>query len=74
MKAAPRAVEIAAALYVGVFNIGIAAGSWVGGRAADGFGLTGNLWLAGGLAAIALLLILGAGLKRTAREGQRLEA
>ena len=73
MKAAPRAVEIAAALYVGVFNIGIATGSWVGGQAADGFGLTGNLWLAGGFAAIALLLIVGVGLKRTADDSQRVE-
>lgn len=72
MKAAPRAVEIAAALYVGVFNIGIALGSWVGGQIVDGFGLTGNLWLAGGLAAIALLLTIGVGLNgQRARAGDR---
>lgn len=62
MKTAPRAVEIATALYVGVFNVGIALGSWVGGRTADGVGLTGNLWLAGGFSAVALLLIVGVGL------------
>lgn len=60
MKAAPGAVEIATALYVGVFNIGIALGAWAGGRILDGFGLTGNLWLAGGMAAAALLLTLAA--------------
>lgn len=63
MKAAPRAVEIATALYVGVFNIGIFLGSWAGGQAVDRFGLTTNLWLAGGLAAMALLLTLAISLR-----------
>jgi len=62
MKAAPRAVEIATALYVGVFNIGIALGSWAGGQTVDGFGPAGNLWLAGGLAAVALVLTVCVGL------------
>lgn len=62
IKAAPDAVEIATALYVGVFNIGIALGAWAGGQIVDGFGLTGNLWLAGGIAAVALLLIITIGL------------
>ncbi|MBH1965184.1 MAG: MFS transporter [Comamonadaceae bacterium] len=70
MRAAPRAVEIAAALYVGVFNVGIALGSWTGGQVADGIGLAANLWLACGLAAAALLVTLADGLragsKRTA--------
>jgi predicted MFS family arabinose efflux permease len=71
MKAAPRTVEIATALYVGVFNIGIALGSWAGGQTVDGFGLAGNLWLAGGLAAVALLLTAGVGLnERKARTGE----
>jgi predicted MFS family arabinose efflux permease len=56
MKAAPHAVEIATALYVGVFNIGIFLGSWSGGQAVDRFGLATNLWLAAGLATLALLL------------------
>lgn len=56
MKAAPHAVEIATALYVGVFNIGIFLGSWSGGQAVDRFGLATNLWLAAGLATVALLL------------------
>ena len=58
MKAAPRAVEIATALYIGVFNVGIALGAWAGGLVLDGIGLTGNLWVAGGFATIALLLSL----------------
>lgn len=62
MHAAPRAIEIATALYVGAFNIGIALGSWSGGQVVDGFGVIANLWLAGGFAGTALLLILGVGL------------
>ena len=58
MKAAPRAVEIVAALYVGVFNVAIALGAWAGGQAVDGPGLSANLWLAAGCAAAALLLSL----------------
>lgn len=58
MKAALHAVEIAAALYVGVFNIGIALGSWTGGQVVDSAGLITTLWLAGGCAAVALLLSL----------------
>ncbi|MGK5011119.1 MFS transporter [Janthinobacterium sp. MDB2-8] len=56
MKAAPGAVEIVAALYVGVFNVGIALGAWGGGQAVDRLGLSANLWLAAGFAAAALLL------------------
>ena len=58
MKAAPRAVEIVAAPYVGVFNVAIAFGAWAGGQAVDGPGLSANLWLAAGFAAAALLLSL----------------
>ncbi|MDV9042866.1 MFS transporter [Stenotrophomonas sp. RAC2] len=57
MKAAPQAVEIATALYVAVFNIGIATGAWGGGRLLDGIGLHANLWAAAVLAASALLMI-----------------
>ncbi|WEF10513.1 MFS transporter [Pectobacterium actinidiae] len=58
MKVAPRAVEMASALYVGVFNVGIALGSWVGGQIVDSSGLITTLWLAAGFAAVALLLSL----------------
>ncbi|EKT2105750.1 TPA: MFS transporter [Stenotrophomonas maltophilia] len=57
MKAVPHAVEIATALYVGVFNIGIAMGAWGGGRLLDGVGLHANLWAAAGLAMVATLVI-----------------
>ncbi len=57
MKAVPHAVEIATALYVGVFNIGIAMGAWGGGRLLDGVGLHANLWVAAGLAMVATLVI-----------------
>ena len=56
MKAAPGAIEIVAALYVGIFNVGIALGAWTGGQAVDRLGLSANLWLAAGFAAAALLL------------------
>ncbi|HDS1073760.1 MULTISPECIES: MFS transporter [Stenotrophomonas maltophilia group] len=57
MKAVPQAVEIATALYVGVFNIGIALGAWGGGRLLDGVGLHANLWAAAVLAGSALLMV-----------------
>ncbi|TCW43443.1 putative MFS family arabinose efflux permease [Phytobacter diazotrophicus] len=61
MKAAPRAVEIAAAFYVGIFNTGIATGAWAGGKLVDALTLTAPLWLASGLAIAALLLTVMAG-------------
>lgn len=57
MKVAPRAVEIATALYVGVFNIGIFFGSWVGGQVVDHLGLSFNLWLTLALTALASILV-----------------
>ena len=53
----PHAVEIATALYVGVFNIRIALGAWGGGRLLDGVGLHANLWVAAVFAMAALLLV-----------------
>ncbi|HDS0948354.1 TPA: MFS transporter [Stenotrophomonas maltophilia] len=58
MKAVPQAVEIATALYVGVFNIGIALGAWGGGRLVDGMGLQANLWAAAGFAAAATVVVM----------------
>ncbi len=46
MKAAPDAVEAATALFVAVFNLGIAAGSLLGVPSVDALGLRANLWLA----------------------------
>ena len=68
MKAAPQAVEIVAALYVGVFNVGIALGAWAGGQTVDRLGLSANLWLAAGCAAAALLLSLCIGFAENNRK------
>lgn len=70
MKAAPRALEIATALYVSVFNVGIALGSWAGGQVVDAFSLETNLWWAGGLAALALLLSAAMGLAERSPSGR----
>jgi len=66
MKAESRTLEIATALYVGVFNISIGLGSWAGGQLFDNFGLLSNLWFASGCAACALLLISSVAYRRTA--------
>ncbi|PRD16286.1 MFS transporter [Pantoea coffeiphila] len=58
MEAAPRAIEIATSLYVGVFNIGIAGGSWFGGQIVDRFGLVPNLWVTAAILTAAALLSL----------------
>ncbi len=55
MKATPRAMEVAGALYVGMFNIGIALGAWAGGWLLDHNGIPGNLWVAAALALAALV-------------------
>lgn len=60
MRAAPQAVEVATALYVTVFNIGIALGSWLGGQAVDAYGLAVNLALLGVAASVVFLLLLAA--------------
>ncbi|MHA6194638.1 MFS transporter [Pseudomonas wadenswilerensis] len=59
MHAAPRAIEVATALYVAVFNAAIGLGSLLGGTMVDGVSLLANLWLAAAIAAAALLLTLG---------------
>lgn len=56
MRAAPHAIEMASALYVGVFNVGIALGSWSGGQLMDGPGLSSMLWTSTGCAGAALIL------------------
>jgi len=58
MKAAPAAIEIVTALFVSVFNIGIAAGSFIGGRILDRFDLQINLMAAASLAALAFFTLL----------------
>jgi len=58
MKVAPFAIEIATALFVSVFNIAIATGSFIGGQIVDRTDLHTNLLVAATLPALALLLIL----------------
>lgn len=58
MKAAPSAIEIATSLFVSIFNVGIALGSFVGGRVVDRFDLLTNLLLAATLPTLGLLFAL----------------
>jgi predicted MFS family arabinose efflux permease len=58
MKAAPSAIEIATALFVSVFNIGIATGSFIGGQVVHRFDLHANLLVAATLPALALQFLL----------------
>ncbi|WP_313886137.1 MFS transporter [Amycolatopsis viridis] len=53
IKAAPRAVEAASALWVSVFNLAIGLGALTGGAIVDALSLTGVLWLAGALFVLA---------------------
>ncbi|MFE0100344.1 MFS transporter [Streptomyces sp. NPDC059009] len=57
MAAAPQARESASALFAGVFNAAIALGALAGGRVADASGVSHVLWLGGGLAGAALLVV-----------------
>ncbi len=56
IRAAPDAFEAATALFVAMFNLGIAAGSLLGVPSVDALGLRANLWLA----AACMLLPAGA--------------
>lgn len=58
MKAAPLAIEVATSLFVAVFNIGIAFGSFAGGRVVDSSGLYTNLHIAAALTAIGLFIAM----------------
>ena len=58
LAAAPHAREAASGLFVGVFNASIALGAALGGRVADGLGVTSVLWVGGVLAVGALMATL----------------
>ncbi|MHA4735883.1 MFS transporter [Ensifer adhaerens] len=60
MKSAPSDIEVATALFVAIFNIAIAAGSFAGGRIVDRFDLGSNLLVAGILPSLGILLGLKA--------------
>jgi len=57
MKAAPSAIEIATALFVSVFNLAIASGSFIGGQIVDGANLRTTLFISAIFPAVALLLM-----------------
>ncbi|MER6994965.1 MFS transporter [Streptomyces sp. NPDC000410] len=59
--AAPHAREAGSALFAAVFNVAIALGALLGGRAADRFGVTGALGLGGVLALLATVAVITAG-------------
>ncbi|MEV0320350.1 MFS transporter [Streptomyces sp. NPDC050658] len=67
LAAAPDHREAASALFAAVFNAAIALGALTGGLVADGLGATDVLWLGGGLALLALLVV--AGTRRTTTTG-----
>lgn len=58
MKAAPLAIETVTALFVATFNIGIALGSFAGGRAVDGWGLEPAIWSAAALPAAGVVVLM----------------
>ncbi|MDH2327001.1 MFS transporter [Cereibacter sp. SYSU M97828] len=63
----PAAVDVASALNIAAFNLGIALGAWLGGVVADGPGLTATPFVGAILVAIATgLTMLSGGLDRRA--------
>jgi len=70
MKAAPSAIEVVTALFVSVFNIAIAAGSFIGGRIVDRFDLQSNLIAAAALATLAFITILLSTLRQRHRHAR----
>lgn len=55
-KYIPSAVDVASALNIAAFNIGIAIGSIVGGFVVDGIGLAHTPWIGGIMVAVAVVL------------------
>jgi len=49
----PRAIDVASGLNIAAFNLGIAAGAWIGGGVVDRYGLMHTPWIGG-------LVVLGA--------------
>lgn len=60
IKAAPRAVEPATALWISVFNLAIGLGALVGGLTVDFLSLQGAVWLAGACFLLAALTVWSA--------------
>jgi predicted MFS family arabinose efflux permease len=64
IRAAPRAVEAATALWVSVFNLAIGLGALVGGLVVDRTSLVGVLWLGAALFALSVIAVLADGRRR----------
>jgi len=59
----PNAVDVASALNIAAFNLGIAVGAWLGGHVvASSLGLGATPWVGGVLVGIALLLTIWSGI------------
>ncbi|AOM42697.1 MFS transporter [Xenorhabdus hominickii] len=58
MKSSPKAIEISTSLYISVFNIAIAFGSFLGGYLVDKYGLLNNTFIAGAFVFIAFIFVV----------------
>ncbi|MFF0435569.1 MFS transporter [Streptomyces sp. NPDC004327] len=75
LNAAPDTTEAASSLYVSMFNLSIALGALFGGLAVDHIATTSVLWIGGGLALLATLVLGTVRSKRpAAAEGEENEA
>ncbi|MGJ0625647.1 MFS transporter [Xenorhabdus bovienii] len=63
MIAASKSIEVATSLYIAIFNIGIASGSFLGSQVVDKYGLLTNTTLAGVVAILALAVLIFSNLK-----------
>ncbi|CDG87439.1 MFS transporter [Xenorhabdus bovienii] len=63
MIAASKLIEVATSLYIAIFNIGIASGSFLGSQVVDKYGLLTNTTLAGVVAILALAVLIFSNIK-----------
>ncbi|CDM91820.1 MFS transporter [Xenorhabdus bovienii] len=63
MIAASKSIEVATSLYIAIFNIGIASGSFLGSQVVDKYGLLTNTTLAGVVAILALAVLIFSNIK-----------
>ncbi|MDE9538411.1 MFS transporter [Xenorhabdus bovienii] len=63
MIAASKSIEVATSLYIAIFNIGIASGSFLGSQVVDKYGLLTNTTLAGVVVILALAVLIFSNIK-----------
>nr|WP_274727194.1 MFS transporter [Xenorhabdus bovienii] len=63
MIAASKSIEVATSLYIAIFNIGIASGSFLGSQVVDKYGLLTNTTLAGVVTILALAVLIFSNIK-----------